>query len=255
MKYFLSEIKYVANELFKKVTPSTKKIFNDIKKDGFSIVENYISEEQCDLLRAEFERLISEKYVWKDPLGSDSRIHSIEKVSPLFATLFTEDFLEEIYKKYIDSRNIDQFIMANKVSFIPNNSGSGGGWHRDVINRRQLKFICYLTDSNEQSGCTQYIPGTHTPTQKYKINSLLKKDLGAYRYKDEEIEELIQRDQKYAIKSFIAKKGTLLILDTSGLHRGRPLEEGTRYAATKYMSDTNFKQHITKLYAPKYDHK
>ena len=41
--------------------------------------------------------------------------------------------------------------MANKVSYIKNNEGSGGGWHKDAY-YTQFKSILYLTDVNNENG-------------------------------------------------------------------------------------------------------
>ena len=55
--------------------------------------------------------------------------------------------------------------------------------------------------------------------------------------------------QKFPSKLYTAKKGTCIIFDSSGLHRGTPLREtgGVRYAITKYMYDSKIPNHVEEL--------
>lgn len=48
------------------------------------------------------------------------------------------------------------------------------------------------------------------------------------------LERLLQRRPQRQ-KTFIAPAGTLLLVNTSAIHRGQPLEHGTRYALTNYF--------------------
>jgi hypothetical protein len=247
MKYYISEIKYVVNSSLFRLNEDAKDIYNQLEDKGFFMIENFITPERCALLRAELDELSTRDYVWKDAVDSDRRVFAIDRVSDKYKDLFNTPLLTALYKKHIDQYNQHQFIMANRIEFKEGNIGSGGGWHRDSINRRQLKFIMYLNDVNERNGYFQYMPGTHKVSQKLKINRLLGKKLGAYRYTDEDISKLI--DAGYQTADFIGKMGTLIIVDTSGIHRGNPLKEGMRYAATQYLSDSSFDAHMTKLFA------
>jgi len=247
MKYYISEIKYVANSALSKLNNEFENVYDQISEKGYYVLEDFISPEVCLSLRAEFDKYSTLDYVWKDAQDSDQRIYAIERVSSNYKNLFNTPLLSAIYKKHIDRYNLHQFTMVNRIQYKENNIGSGGGWHRDTINRRQLKFILYLSDVNEKNGYFQYLTGTHKVSEKFKINRLLGKKLGEYRYSNEDIEKLLALN--YQCVDFKGNMGTLIIVDTSGVHRGNPLKEGVRYAATQYMSDTNFHEHITKLFA------
>lgn len=253
MKYLISEIKYLLNGKLSNLSGEAKDIYNQIKEKGFAVVPDFISENQCAELQIELETHLKKNYTWKDQIGSDSRIYGIERVSKKFADLFENELLKVIYKKYIDKFTLHKFIMSNKVLYKENNAGSGGGWHRDVINRRQLKFICYLNDVDEENGCFQYIPHTHKISEKMKTNKLMGLKSGVYRYSNKKIEKLLEKSA-YKCISLKASRGTLIIVDTSGIHRGSPMKSGKRYAVTQYMSDTPFKSHMRRLLAPNYSH-
>ncbi|MBW2962894.1 phytanoyl-CoA dioxygenase family protein [Mesonia aestuariivivens] len=240
MKYFLSELKYSFNNLVTNSNQNYVQAYNELKEKGFVIVENFISKDNAAELRKEIDYYLKKDYSWNDNAGSDGRVYGIERVSDLFKNLFKNEKLHYLYSKYIDAKNCNEFIMANRVEYKEGNLGSGGGWHRDSMNRRQLKFILYLTDVNEESGCFQYIPGTHKPLEKYRINKSLSKKLSDPRYSQEEISKLVS-NSAYNIEDLIGEQGTLIVVETSGIHRGKPIEKGyVRYAATNYMSDADF---------------
>ena len=245
MKYLLSEIKYRVNEFFTPIEQKEKKTYDQLKTDGFVVIPNFIDNIKCHELIKAFESKLNVDKTWKDVEGSDSRIFGIDRVDSSFVDLFENASLKSIYKKYIDRFNRFHFVMANKVCFKNDNIGSGGGWHRDVINRRQLKFIMYLNDVDENNGCFQYIKYSHTIPEKWKVNRLISRGQNEVRYTEEEIDSIINKG--YQCIDLTGKAGTLIIADTSGIHRGSPLKVGKRYAATKYMSEIKFGENITAL--------
>jgi hypothetical protein len=245
MKYFITEPKYLVNEWLTNISDELKDKYKELKSKGFLIIDQFLNIDECKGLQSEMDIHINKDYAWTDELGSDKRVYGIEHVSEPFNGLFNKPQLNSIFNKYIDNKSREEFIMANKIQFMENNLGSGGGWHRDSINRRQLKFIVYLTDVTESTGCFQYIEHSHTIWQKYKINKLLNKPFGAYRYSEEDVSKLL--DYGYKLRNIPGAAGTILIVDTGGIHRGKPLGEGgKRYAATSYLSETKFGSHIVK---------
>ncbi|GAA3931724.1 hypothetical protein GO495_15955 [Chitinophaga oryziterrae] len=242
MKYFVKEIQYLINEaLVSYIDKNDASVYGELRKTGFVIIPDFIKPTECEILLNCMEEHMQKSYAWHDPEGSDSRVSEIETVSAEFRDVFDKPWLANIYKKYISQFSCHHFIMANKVSYTDKNRGSGGGWHRDTVTRRQLKFLMYLNDVDENTGCFQYIPATHTPFEKWKTNRLMNVGLDASRYKDENIEKLLASNN-YRVKNITGKAGTLIIVDSSGIHRGRPIKEGNiRYAATQYMSEDKFR--------------
>ena len=58
------------------------------------------------------------------------------------------------------------------------------------------------------------------------------------------------KNKKNKITEITAKAGTLILVDTSYLHRGKPLENNSRYALTNYFFSNKFKDHKT-IFNPK----
>ena len=64
-------------------------------------------------------------------------------------------------------------------------------------------------------------------------------------------EEEVRKMEEYSnenIQTLTGKAGTLILVDTRGIHRGKPIEEGERYALTNYNWITSkIPTHIKKL--------
>ncbi len=88
-------------------------------------------------------------------------------------------------------------------------------WHRDYNDRHLVKAFLYLVDVDEGRGPFQYVPGSQ-PGGPY-ADAWPWRPLGET-YPPEE--ELARRIPAQAVKTFTAPKGTLILCNTSGFHRG-----------------------------------
>jgi len=213
------------------------KILKDLKKDGISVFSNFIENEKIKVLISNFDQFLkNEKNVWTDSQNSDNRIYGIDILDPFFKEIFESEDLKKIYNNYISSKYKYSFVMANKLEFKKNNLGSGGGWHRDTFFSKQLKFILYLTDVSHQNGAFEYIPKSHFKS--YKLKDLL------FRFKQKNIRRYAEKNFKN-VRQITGKAGDLIIVDTSGIHRGSPIKNGERIALTNYLSHKPFSKGVT----------
>jgi len=88
-------------------------------------------------------------------------------------------------------------------------------FHFDMDRIKFLKFFIYLTDVNPNTGPHCYVPKSHK-----KLPKALRKD---GRFSDALVKENVGEPIEIS-----GKKGTLLAVDTRGLHKGKPLTEGHR---------------------------
>ena len=114
----------------------------------------------------------------------------------------------------------------------PGNQGSGEGWHRDAF-MRQFKAILYLSDVGPDNGPFQFVKDSYRPRQ--VLRDIWK---GGLRYmqnrlSEPEVERILMGSPD-RLCTYTAKAGTLILVDTSSIHRGMPIENGTRYALTNY---------------------
>jgi hypothetical protein len=112
------------------------------------------------------------------------------------------------------------------------NQGSGEGWHRDAF-LRQFKAILYLSDVGPKNGPFQFVKDSYQPGQ--VLRDIWKGGLRymQYRLSELEVDRIIEGSPE-RLSTYTAKAGTLILVDTSSIHRGMPIQTGTRYALTNY---------------------
>lgn len=121
--------------------------------------------------------------------------------------------------------------MANRVEPRKSDLGSGGDWHRDS-NYSQFKTLIYLTEVSEvDDGAFQIIPKTNGALYVLRSNLREGKKLTETRWTNSEIKKHGLSDK---ISTITGKAGSLVIFDTSNLHRGAPNINKNRYALTNY---------------------
>jgi hypothetical protein len=90
-------------------------------------------------------------------------------------------------------------------------------WHRDWEDRHILKLFVYFTDVDEGSGPFTYAPGTHP---KGTVNAAPMSDLvraDARRTNDEQMSQVIPKEKWITA---MGPKGTIVLADTMGYHKG-----------------------------------
>jgi len=127
--------------------------------------------------------------------------------------------------------------------------GSGGSWHRDSI-FRQFKSIVYLTDVDENNGPFEMIINSHIPKQIKKDEKSANYESMQSRFDAQEIDRLVKQHPE-RLKTLTGKAGTVILVDTSVIHRGIPLKQGTRYALTNYFFEkTQINSHLVEHFSP-----
>ena len=205
-----------------------------LKKEGICVIENYWSPEQCAKVRDEIDRILVEHPDFIHPHSkADFRVFGAENLSNEIAQFSTDTFLGALASDYNREPSAVAFTLAGKLPESKNNKGSGEGWHRDAF-FRQFKSIIYLTDVEKMNGPFQFIQKSHSFWQVLKDVWIAKLGYMQYRIKDEQAEAIVN-DSPSRLKTYTAKVGTLILVDTSSIHRGMPIESGVRYALTNYF--------------------
>ena len=90
-----------------------------------------------------------------------------------------------------------------------------------------------MSDVTAENGPFQFLADSH------KLGSVLSDiwygnlDYMQYRIRDDQIDAILKGNAS-RLKTYTAKAGTLILVDTSSIHRGMPIREGVRYALTNY---------------------
>ncbi len=213
-------------------------IIKELNQKGFCKINNFWSEDECirsikdvDYLLKNYPEYIHSKN------KSDSRIFGAEKISDNIKSFSNDNLLISVANKYNKKNTKLGFTLAAKMPYQENSKGSGEGWHRDAF-FRQFKALLYLNDVEINNGPFELILNSNKHNfllEDIKIGNL---DYMQYRLSDHEISKIISRSPQRKI-TLIGKIGTLILVDTSSIHRGSPIKEGTRYALTNYYYTSN----------------
>lgn len=113
-----------------------------------------------------------------------------------------------------------------------NNEGTAQAaqmYHFDMDRFKFIKFFFYLTDVHTDNGPHCYVRNSHV-----RIPAQVRKDR---RIRDEELTNFYPAED---IKEFTGKRGTILAVDTRGLHKGKPLVRDNRLLFQLQFSNALF---------------
>jgi ectoine hydroxylase-related dioxygenase (phytanoyl-CoA dioxygenase family) len=106
-------------------------------------------------------------------------------------------------------------------------------FHFDMDRIKWLKFFIYLTDVTPDSGPHSFVRGSHR-TAGIPANLLAK---GYARLSDEEV---FKHFRKEDVVEFVAPRGTVIVEDTRGLHKGHAVRRGDRLMLQLQFSNSLF---------------
>jgi hypothetical protein len=220
-----------------------------LKKNGFSIIENYLDKNECENIIKDMNDFYKKNIslIWTDKTNSEYRIHGAENVSKKIKDFFSDKMLSLIGSSIFNGKMDNLMTMANGIMFKNENVGSGGGWHRDGI-EFQYKSILYLVDTNKDNGAFQLIDESNKFWVVIKDSIKNKINIFNTRFSEQIVNEII-KNKPDRLKTLEGKAGTLILVDTSAIHRGSPLKKGSRYALTNYYYPSykidSMKNHFT----------
>lgn len=220
----------------------------EVRREGFAVVPEFYDRTTCRACVAEIDRVLAEypEYVHR---RSDDRIYGMEAASALLARFGDDPALLAVAAGVFGEPAVNAFTLGARLRYSPGNAGSGEGWHRDsfVV---QFKAILYLTDVESDMGPFQFV----LRSSKFRTiaSDIVHARLGfsQNRVSEPQIERLVSREPE-RLRTFTAPAGTLILVDTSGLHRGKPIARGTRYALTNYYFTRRYMgEKVDKHFAP-----
>jgi phytanoyl-CoA dioxygenase PhyH len=110
-------------------------------------------------------------------------------------------------------------------------------WHIDFDDKYLLKAFVYLSDVDADHGPFEYVPGSQPGGPHHSVRPWV--PMGYGRVLDEDVAKSVPAAE---IATFTGPKGTLILCNTSGLHRGGFATAGPRILATAtYCSPASLK--------------
>ncbi|CAN7315958.1 phytanoyl-CoA dioxygenase family protein [Bradyrhizobium sp. LjRoot220] len=215
--------------------PDSARLLRKLKSSGVVAIPDYWSAEKCADARDEIDRLAIEypDVVQRNSGGADKRMFGVESVSARLAEFHHDPLLIAVGERLGGSALYNFATLGARIDATTENNGSGDGWHRDAHDF-QFKAILYLSDVGPENGPFEYVAGSQK-----KWRAIFDTAVGnlpsapSTRYEPALVDRLLSRYHIQASR-FLGKAGTLLLVNTTGIHRGRPLKAGSRYALTNY---------------------
>lgn len=110
-------------------------------------------------------------------------------------------------------------------------------WHVDFDDKHLLKAFVYLSDVGVDHGPFEYVPGSQPGGRHHTVRPWV--PMGYGRVADEDVSRNVPAEE---IATFTGSQGTLILCNTSGLHRGGFATAGPRILATAtYCSPASLK--------------
>jgi hypothetical protein len=206
-------------------------LVREIREKGYVIVENYMSKDRCTRCIDDLESLFASSvhHVHKH---SDVRIYGAEDLSENIRAFADDLFLARMSNHYNAVKTVNAFTLGNKIEPSESGKGSGEGWHKDY-SFLGFKAILYLNDVGEHNGAFQVFERSHTVGQYLRDMRAGDLKFRHLRISDAQLERILARDPS-RLRTLTGKAGTLIMVETASIHRGRPPTEGVRYALTNY---------------------
>ena len=228
-------------------------------EDGYVFLGDFLSQAECDRI-AGF--LASEHVVFREDLSgrehrgytpanvaaSTSNVARITDQSsllacPEIAALAFDPRLVDIAQAFLGAPPIHTQVncwwsvgFSNELDFI---KSAAQKFHQDRDYIKFIKFFFYLTDVSEDNGPHEFIAGSNVDYAERTRN----KRRSSKRLDDARLESSYPPER---FRRFAGPRGSLIIEDTSGFHKGNPVRTGHRlmlqleYVSTRYGSPPGY---------------
>jgi hypothetical protein len=149
--------------------------------------------------------------------------------------LMADPSLLALTEQYLDARpRLDVMSMWWHTNFHSKaDSEAAQFYHFDLDRLKWLKVFVYLTDVGQQDGPHSFVEGSHVPGG--IPDHFLKK--GYARLSDDEVLAHYGRNSEV---TFAAPRGTIIVEDTRGLHKGNPVSGNSRLILQLQFSNSLF---------------
>jgi len=216
--------------------PSKNLVQKLLNKFGIVLIQDYYDKSILENIINEYNRIFDQYNnkieILKDVenCSNDERIFHCERYSEYIKKNFSDDdFFTSLAVMY--NPRLNKKTLINKVKYKEDQiTNSGAGWHRDN-HHCQFKTIMYLSDVTEKNGCFQWITNSSNKFIGYPAPRFQNRNT---RFHDIIVEKIIEKYDNCELIKVCGKKGTIILADTTYIHRGKIIEEGERNAITQY---------------------
>lgn len=171
-----------------------------------------------------------------------NRLITLPEVQDLVADIGLLGFLQDYFghMPVFDSVGMWWSIASDR----PASSEVAQMFHFDLDRLRWLKLFVYLTDVTPDTGPHVFVEGSHRP-EGHRAELLRR---GYVRINDDEIDSLYGKDK---VREICGPAGTMLIVDTKGMHKGKPPKSANRLILELQFSSSIFGTDYPMVVLPK----
>lgn len=219
-------------------------ILRNLATQGYHLAEEPLAPQRLKNLRREVDAafLTFSEHV-QTGQGDDRRLFGVEVGGEALAAFNADPLFLKIARAFLGEVST-VCTMATSLTCSESERSSGGGWHRDRL-ARQFKVMAYLTDVTEDSGPFVVLPESKRPLRMVQDQYRLGTGSRERRWSDAELAGLLDNRQPPP-RAFTGPAGTVILFDSSTIHRGVPIRKGSRIAITNYyyepMSDRSLER-------------
>lgn len=206
-----------------------------LRRYGLVVFENFLSAEICARLRAASDALLERHAggIFVDRWGADHRLYLHANLPGPLGEIARDPSLQRLAEAALRGPAVNAGLLVARLEARADNAGSGAGWHRDSF-LSQVKTLIYLSDVEEANGPFQYVLGSHRLGAMLRDRRAARLGWRQRRVPEEAVQQLLAAAPQ-RLRSVTGKAGTLVLADTTGLHRGMPIRQGSRHALTSYF--------------------
>lgn len=203
-----------------------------LRADGFAILPDRLDLTACDELEAvaragdcRLTEPISPdgpsraRFDPDAPLAVRYDLDEQDVVASLAAQrVLADESLLALAQRYLGAAPVQDLVAMWWSAAVGRGASSAAAqqFHFDLDRLRFLKFFVFLTDVDERTGPHVYVRGSHGPKP------------GQLRHDGRHSDASVEAAYPGAATPIVGERGTMLLADTIGLHKGLDLQEGHR---------------------------
>ena len=200
-------------------TLNVREASNSLKKNGYFIVKDYLSNEEVSSIVDLFDRVVEgENSKFNFSAGRAGKIpyHDVQSIA--LRNVFDNKNIRRVF----DSANNRKNMVLEELFFTENHVGTvhaTNSLHFDII--PTFKLLIYLDDTSESNGAFSFVPGSHKWTQKFR-----KSNPNLISYENVEVSHKLPFLGEEI--SFVGSAGSMILFNSEMFHRASDVRFGHR---------------------------
>jgi len=205
----------------------------EASSNPFLLLPGYWSPAKADATREQLRRLMLQCNTTGE--GQDARTMGAGRIARrhpdkyhLLVEFEEDSRLRAWAASHLERNSVTTSLLLGHVHA---GQASGGGWHKDAL-KRGFKSMMYLEDVDERNGPFSML----LDYNESRLQPQHRLDGRQTRFNDSTIAREVALGAR--VHELYAPRGSVVVFETSSVHRGQPCKSGTRSSLTTYYQNT-----------------